>query len=68
VNKGPIQGSICFKLILGLLVLKPLSKVAFNITFVIIINVDQLLKFVLVVYLVVNNLIIDSPNIEFSKN
>jgi hypothetical protein len=28
VKKGPIQGSICFKLILGLLVFGLLSKVA----------------------------------------
>jgi hypothetical protein len=27
MKKGPIQGSICFKLVLGLLVLGPLSKV-----------------------------------------
>jgi hypothetical protein len=28
VKKGPIQGSVCFKLVVGLLVLGPLSKVA----------------------------------------
>jgi hypothetical protein len=28
MKKGQIQGSICFKLVLGLLVLGPLSKVA----------------------------------------
>ncbi len=28
MKKGPIQGSICFKLVPGLLVLGPLSKVA----------------------------------------
>jgi hypothetical protein len=28
LKKGPIQGSICFKLVLGLLVLVPLSKMA----------------------------------------
>jgi hypothetical protein len=30
-EQGPIQGSICFKLVFELLVLRPLSKMAFNI-------------------------------------
>jgi hypothetical protein len=34
VNKGPIQVSICFKLVPGLLVLGPLSKVALKISIV----------------------------------
>ncbi len=32
VNKGPIQALICFKLVLGFLVLRPLSKVALKYT------------------------------------
>jgi cytochrome c oxidase subunit IV len=28
MKKGPIQGSVCFKLVVGFLVLGPLSKVA----------------------------------------